>query len=203
MITTATLAHRLWPAATSTLGRDAVLAVAGSLLIAGAANVTVPMWPVPMTLQTLAVLMVGGAFGARLGLITVVLYLIEGMIGLPFFAEGKSGLFGADGILIPSGGYLIGFMVAAWLAGRLAQIGWINSPARMISASVLGGAVLYVPGLIWLAVWAARTQGMDAATAVSSALSWGLYPFIMGDVIKAVIAGIALPLAWNGSASKS
>jgi biotin transport system substrate-specific component len=201
-----TLANRLWPSASSSLVRNVGLAVAGSLLVAAAANVSVPMWPVPMTLQTLAVLLVGGAYGARLGAATLALYAVEGAIGLPFFAGGRSGIFDSKlDYLLPASsmGYVAGFILAAFLVGKLAQSGWITSTGRMVAAAVVGGVALYVPGLVWLAIWAAKTQGMDAGAAFSAALSWGLYPFMAGDLIKAVIAGIGLPIAWNGIARKS
>ena len=200
----ATLANRLWPQTqTSNLVRNIVLAVIGSLIVAGAAQISIPMWPVPMTLQTLAVLGIGAAYGARLGAATLLLYAIEGAVGLPFFAGGKSGLFDAKlDYLLPAGsmGYVVGFILAAWLVGKLVESGWANSLAKTALATLIGGAILYVPGLIWLAIWAAKTMSMDAATATSSALSWGLYPFIVGDVIKAVIAGIGVPAiaSWFG-----
>jgi biotin transport system substrate-specific component len=193
----ATLATKIWPQTqSSNLVRNIVLAVIGSLVVAGAAQVTVPMYPVPMTLQTLAVLGVGAAYGARLGAATLLLYAIEGAVGLPFFAGGKSGLFDAKlEYLLPSGsmGYVVGFILAAWLVGKLVESGWANSLAKSGLAALIGGAVLYVPGVIWLAIWASKTMNMDAATATTSALSWGLYPFIVGDVIKAVLAGVGVP----------
>ena len=197
----ATLANRLWPQTqSSNLVRNLVLVVVGSLFVAGAAQISVPMWPVPMTLQTLAVLGIGAAYGARLGAATLLLYAIEGAIGLPFFAGGKSGIFDAKlDYLLPSGsmGYVVGFILAAWLVGKLVESGWANSLTKSALATLMGGAILYVPGLIWLAIWAAKTMNMDAATATSSALSWGLYPFILGDVIKAVLAGIGVPAIAN------
>lgn len=195
-----TLANRLLPATTSTLIRNIVLAVGGSLVVAAAAQVTVPMWPVPMTLQTLAVLVIGGAFGARLGAATLALYAVEGAVGLPFFAGGKSGI--ADAKLeyfLPAGsmGYVLGFILAAALVGYLAQSGWINSILRMIAAAAFGAFIIYAPGLVWLAIWATATgvvpDGMNAAQA---ALQWGLYPFILGDTLKAAIAGLGLAGAW-------
>ena len=197
----ATLANRLWPQTqSSNLVRNLVLVVVGSLFVAGAAQISVPMWPVPMTLQTLAVLGIGAAYGARLGAATLLLYAIEGAVGLPFFAGGKSGIFDAKlDYLLPSGsmGYVVGFILAAWLVGKLVESGWANSLTKSALATLMGGAILYVPGLIWLAIWAAKTMNMDAATATSSALSWGLYPFILGDVIKAVLAGIGVPAIAN------
>lgn len=194
-----TLATRLMPIENS-MARNVVLAIAGSLLVAAAAQVTVPFWPVPMTLQTMAVLLVGGAYGARLGAATLGLYALEGAIGLPFFAGGKHGIFDAKlDYLLPASsmGYVVGFIIAAWLVGRLAQSGWINSLARMIMATLAGAVVLYVPGLIWLAFWAIKTQGFDAATAVQKSLEWGLYPFVYGDAIKAAIVGLVLSASWK------
>ena len=196
----ATLAQRALPMSNATL-RNILLAVAGSLLVAGAAQVSVPFWPVPMTLQTLAVLLVGGAYGARLGAATLGLYALEGAAGLPFFAGGKSGLFDSKlDYLLPAGsmGYVVGFIITAALVGYLAQSGWINSIGRMVVATLAGAAALYVPGLIWLAIWAAKTQGFDVATAVDKSLAWGLYPFVYGDAIKAVIAGLGLSATWKG-----
>ena len=191
------LANRLWPQTqSSSLVRNIILAVIGSLIVAGAAQITVPMYPVPMTLQTLAVLGIGAAYGARLGAASLILYAIEGAAGLPFFAGGKSGVFdGKLDYLFPSGsmGYVVGFIIAAWLVGKLVESGWANSLTKTALAGLIGGALLYVPGLIWLAIWASKTLGMDFATATSSALSWGLYPFVAGDVLKALLAGIGVP----------
>jgi biotin transport system substrate-specific component len=200
------LANRVWPVAgSSTLVRNIVLAVAGSLFVAAAAQVTVPMWPVPMTLQTLAVLLVGGAYGARLGAATLGLYALEGAIGLPFFAGGKSGIADAklDYFLPASSmGYIVGFILAAWLVGKLIESGWGSSLLKSVLATLAGAVVLYVPGLIWLGIWAAKAQGMDASAATQAALGWGLYPFIPGDVVKAVIAGL-VPAAAMGFGRKS
>jgi biotin transport system substrate-specific component len=198
-MTNATLAGRLWPVTEAQpWWRAVVLVIAGSLLVAGAAQVTVPMWPVPMTLQTLAVLVVGAAYGARLGAAALGLYALEGAIGLPFFAGGKSGLFDDKlDYLLPAGsmGYVVGFILAAWMVGKLVESGMANSLATTVAATFAGAAVLYVPGLIWLAIWASVTLGMDSATAMSSAVSWGLLPFVIGDAVKAIIAGLAVPAA--------
>jgi biotin transport system substrate-specific component len=195
----ATLADRIWPQAqASNMARNIILAIAGSLLVAAAAQITVPMWPVPMTLQTLAVLAVGAAYGARLGAATLGLYALEGAIGMPFFAGGKSGIADAKlDYFLPAGsmGYVVGFIFAAWLVGKLVESGWANTLFKSALATLAGAAVLYVPGLIWLAIWAATTQGMDAPAAVQAAINWGLAPFLFGDALKAVIAGLAVPAA--------
>ena len=192
-----TLANQLWPSTSSNMVRNVVLAVVGSLIVAGAAQITVPMWPVPMTLQTLAVLGIGAAYGARLGAATLILYAVEGAIGLPFFAGGKSGIL--DGKLdyaLPgsSMGYIVGFILAAWLVGKLVETGWANSWIKSAAAALIGGAILYVPGLIWLAIWATKTGVLpEGQSAVSTAIAWGLTPFIVGDLIKALLAGLGVP----------
>jgi biotin transport system substrate-specific component len=164
-----TLASRIWPS--STLLRNVALAVFGSLLVAAAAQITVPMWPVPMTLQTLAVLGIGAAYGARLGAATLGLYA-------------------------SSMGYVVGFIIAAYLVGKLVESGWANTLFKSALATLAGAAVLYVPGVIWLGVWASTTGIVpEGQTAVQAALSWGLYPFLIGDAVKAVIAGLAVPAA--------
>ena len=139
-----TLAIRLWPAASSNLLlRAALLAIIGSALVAVCAQVNVPMVPVPMTLQTLAVLAIGGAYGSRLGATTLALYALEGVVGLPVFAQFKAG----PAILMgPTGGYIVGFIAAAGLVGFLAERGFDRNVVKMFAATLLGAALLYVPG---------------------------------------------------------
>jgi biotin transport system substrate-specific component len=199
-MTNLTLANRIWPqAASSNLVRNVVLAIIGSLIVAAAAQITVPMWPVPMTLQTLAVLSIGAAYGARLGAATLGLYALEGAIGLPFFAGGKSGIADAklDYFLPASSmGYVVGFIIAAYLVGKLVESGRANTIFKSALATLAGAAVLYVPGLIWLAIWASTTGVVpEGQTAIQAALNWGLYNFIPGDIVKAIIAGLAVPAA--------
>lgn len=196
-----TLASRVWPASTSNLLRNVVLAIAGSLLVAAAAQITIPGWPVPFTLQTLAVLAIGAAYGSRLGAATLGLYALEGAVGLPFFAGGKSGLFdGKLDYLLPASsmGYIVGFILAAWLVGKLVESGWADSWLKRAIAALAGAVLLYVPGLIWLAIWASKTGVVpEGQTAVGAALAWGLYPFILTDTIKALIAGLGVPALAN------
>lgn len=174
------LSERLWPAAGG-LVRPAVLMVLGSLVVAAAAQVNVPMLPVPMTLQSLAVLAIGAAYGSRLGAATLALYALEGAIGLPVFAGFKSG------VMLASFGYVLGFIAAAYLVGWLAERGWSRSVPRTFAAMLAGAAVIYVPGLLWLGQWI----GFDKAVAA------GLLPFIAGDLVKAAIAAVGLPAAWS------
>ncbi len=182
-----TLINQLWPTGkVSGLARQVALVVLGSLVVAMAAQVNVPMQPVPMTLQTLAVLAIGAAYGARLGAATLALYALEGALGLPVFAQFNS-LIKPDGTIIASVGYVIGFIPAAWLVGFLAERGWDRNVFSMLAAMLLGAAVLYVPGLIWLG----KLFGAE------NAIAYGLTPFWMGDIIKAVIAALGFPAAWR------
>ena len=177
--------------------RTILLAVLGSALVAIAAQISVPMLPVPMTLQTLAVLAVGAAYGARLGAITLALYALEGAVGLPVYANFQAGLFLPTGEIIATGGYIIGFIVAAGLVGYLVEKGWGSSILKLCAAMLLGAAIVYVPGLIWLVGWLIVMKGMVATSAIAVAFSSGMLPFILGDIIKAILAALAFPAAFS------
>ena len=161
-----------------------VLVLAGSALIALAAQVRIPLpfSPVPVTGQTFAVLLVAAALG-RLGLASVIAYLVEGAIGLPAFAGGASGLAYLTG---PTGGYLIGFALAAAVVGSAAERGWDRRLGSALAAMLLGEIAIYVCGLAWLARFVPADRLLDA----------GLLPFIPGDLYKMVLAALALPGAW-------
>lgn len=185
------LANQIWQPTGSLFSiRNAVLAIVGSVVVAIAAQVNIPMYPVPMTLQTLAVLAIGAGFGARLGAATLALYAIEGAAGLPFFAQMKSGLAVITGA---TGGYIVGFILAAALVGYLAERGWDKSLGKMVLASLLGAAVLYIPGLIWLHNFAADW---------AQTFEWGITPFLVGDIVKAVIAALGFQAAWMSLGKK-
>jgi biotin transport system substrate-specific component len=172
------------------LALDASLIVAGSLAIALLAQVSIrlPFTPVPITGQTLGVLLVGGAFGwSRAGL-TLLLYLVEIAAGLPFAAEGKHGLEVLT-LATASGGYLWGFLLAALLTGWLANRGWDRSLRSSLGVMLLGNVVIYVVGIPWLAA--------SVHVPVTEALELGLYPFVVGDVLKLLIAAGLLPAAWT------
>jgi biotin transport system substrate-specific component len=192
------LAGRVWPAAGQNEWlRSAALAVLGSIFVAICAQISIPMLPVPMTLQTLAVLAIGGAYGSRLGAATLCLYALEGAAGLPVFANFQAGLFLPTGEIIATGGYIIGFVLAAFLVGWLAERGWDRGVVKMFAAMLLGAAVLYVPGLIWLTIWIAEIKGLAWGTAVAASISSGLIPFILGDLVKAALAAMAFPATWS------
>ena len=165
--------------------RFAVLALAGSALIALCAQISVPFFPVPLTLQTFAVFLIGLTYGWRLGGITIVLYLAEGALGLPVFAGGKSGLIVLMG---PTAGYLVGFLLAATACGWFAERGFDRSYAKLFAALLVGNILLYVPGLLWLG----SMIGWDQPV-----LELGLYPFVLGDLMKIAMAVLLLPSAWK------
>jgi len=166
--------------------REALLVFTGSLFVAGMAQVRLPLpfTPVPITGQTFAVLLVGAALGARLGVLSLALYLVEGLAGLPFFAGGASGLTALFG---PTGGYLVGFVAAAYLVGLLAERGGDRRVRTAVPIFLAGEAVIYLFGLPWLGFFVGFRQ----------ALALGLFPFLVGDVLKLAAAALALPAAWR------
>lgn len=179
------------PALLATVPRQVVAVLAGSAALAISAQVQVPMWPVPVTGQTLVVLLLGFLLGPKLAMGTVLAYLAEGAVGLPVFAgfESTARLVG------PTAGYLWGFVLAAGLTGLLAQRGWHRSAPLVAAAMVLGNLVIYAGGAGWLTAWlhllAADT--LVWGDAVSAAWSTGVQPFLLGDAIKVAIAVAALP----------
>ncbi|MBZ0261796.1 MAG: biotin transporter BioY [Hyphomicrobiales bacterium] len=192
-----TLAGRLWPTSSLNWTRTILLAIIGSMIVAISAQVSVPMMPVPMTLQTLAVLAVGAAYGARLGAVTLALYALEGAAGLPVFANFQAGLFLPTGEIIATGGFIIGFIVAAALVGHLVEKGWGANIVKLCGAMLLGAVIIYVPGLIWLVGWLIVMKGMVITSAIPAAFSSGVLPFIIGDIVKAILAALAFPAAFS------
>jgi biotin transport system substrate-specific component len=173
-----------------TVVREAVLIAAGSLLVAGAAQVVIPLpfTPVPITGQTFAVLLVGASLGAGRGAASLALYLGEGAAGLPFFAGGASGIAVITGV---TGGYLVGFVFAGTLVGFLAQRGWDRRFASALGAMLTGNLVIYLFGVLGLAAF------MGASPLSEEVLLAGLYPFVPGDLIRIYLAAAALPGAWR------
>jgi biotin transport system substrate-specific component len=177
-------------------------AVAGSVLIAGLAQISfrLPFTPVPITGQTLGVLLVGAAYGPSLGAATLVLYLLWGLIGLPVFAPNTDGSHDT-GIQVLratslTGGYLVGFVAAAGLTGWLSRRGWDRTFRSSIGAMLLGSIVIYVFGVPWLYRALPATIDGNPVT-LDTALSFGLYPFIIGDTVKLLVAAGLLPVAWR------
>ena len=169
--------------ATSALTRGA-LVVFGSLLLAVSAQFKIPLYPVPVTGQTLVVLLIGMTYGPRLGGITMLAYLFEGALGLPVFAGGAAGVAVFMG---PTGGYLFGFLLAGVAMGYLAERGMGRTVLSTIAAMVLGNFVIYLCGALWLA----NFIGLGQAIAV------GVLPFLYGDALKLAVAAGLMPLAWR------
>lgn len=184
-----TLYQAVAPERTSRISTMDVLAVvAGSLLLIVSAKIQVPFYPVPMTMQTLVVIGLGLALGPVRGAAAVALYLTQGALGLPVFAGTPEKGIGLAYMMGPTGGYLAGYLPAAALAGWLAERGWDRNVFTAMLAALLAGAVIYVPGLLWLG----SVVGWDKPV-----LAFGLYPFIPGDFMKAALAAIAFPAAWK------
>ena len=168
------------------IARDAVLIVGACLFTALLAQVKIPLGftPVPITGQTFAVLLVGAALGSRRGAAAMLLYLVAGS-WLPFYAGGASGFVWS----IASGGYIVGFIPAAYVVGWLAERGW-DRKVWILVAMLAGNIILYLPGLLWL------SRFVLPEWACGNTLNCGLYPFILGDLIKLYVASLLLPGGW-------
>ena len=166
---------------------DALLVAAGAGFVALAAQVSIPLpfTPVPITGQTFAVLLVGASLGSLLGFASLSLYLVVGILGAPVYSDGASGWEVVRGA---TGGYLVGFLLAAAAAGALAERRWDRRLGSAVAAMLTGNVVVYLVGLPWLAV---KIDG-DLETT----LEQGLYPFVVGDLVKLYLAGALLPAAW-------
>jgi biotin transport system substrate-specific component len=168
--------------------RDALLVVAGVAVVALSAQVVIPLpfTPVPITGQTFGVLLAAAALGPARGVASMALYLLLGVVGVPIFQDASSGLTYALGA---TGGYLIGFIVAAWLVGSLARRGLDRRPAGTILAFLAGSLSIYAFGVPWLA--------FSLGVSLPAAIGLGLTPFLLCDAIKAILAAVLLPLAWR------
>jgi biotin transport system substrate-specific component len=182
-----TLADTLWSGGNG-LVRNTVLAIAGSIALWISAKIQVPFYPVPMTMQTFAVLVIGMAYGWSLAGATLLLYLVEGAAGLPVFAGTPERGIGIAYMIGPTGGYLIGFLTAAVSVGWLAERGWDRSPVPTLAAMLVGMVIIYLFGLVWLG----SVVGWDTPV-----LAFGLTPFLPAEAFKIVLAVVVLPLAWR------
>ncbi len=165
--------------------RDMLLITVGSLFVALFAQVEIPLQPVPITGQTFAVLLVAAALGSKRGAVALSLYLVEGLLGLPFFSGGASGL---KYIYSATGGYLAGFIIAAYVIGLLAERGLERTVRTSLIPFLAGTLVIYVCGVMWLAF---------VLGSFSQAVTFGVLPFLIGDTLKLIAAAIALPAAWK------
>ncbi|MFB8207084.1 biotin transporter BioY [Streptomyces sp. NPDC056010] len=175
----------LLPAARHRYAVDTALVLGGAVLTGIAAQIAVPVpgSPVPVTGQTFAALLVGTALGARRGFLSLAVYALVGMAGMPWFAGGTSGAGGA------SFGYVLGMLLAATVVGGLARRGGDRSVLRTAGTMVLGSAIIYAVGVPYLAL----STGMSASAAIAA----GLTPFLLGDALKAALAMGALPASWK------
>lgn len=192
-----TLADRLVSRSVAT---DMALVVSGTAFTAVAAQIAVPLWPVPLTFQTFAVLMVGTTLGPLRGAMSMILYLLVGVFGAPVFADGRSGSI----LPLTTGGYIVGFIPAALLVGWLALREWDRRFLATFVSFLAGSLVIYGVGLPWLfrslstlgpPVWH-DILGYDSVLAAT--VGAGMIPFLLGDALKALLAGALLPFAWRG-----
>jgi len=164
---------------------DIGLIIVGSFFIGLCAQVVIPFSPVPITGQTFAVLMAGILFGARRGSLCVLTYIAEGALGLPVFAMGRAGI----GVLLgPTGGYLAGFLAAAYVTGLLAENGWDRRAGTTILTMIFGNVIIYTFGLLWLCCLTGIGKNV---------LSIGLYPFVIEEIFKMALAAMVLPAGWK------
>jgi biotin transport system substrate-specific component len=172
---------------------DALLVAGGAGLVAVCAQISFHLGytPVPITAQTFAVVLVGASLGAARGTASLVLYLLAGLAGAPVYSEHEHGWAVVSG---STGGYLVGFVVAAALTGLLAERGWDRRLSSSVSAMLTGNVVIYLLGLVWLHHWlGAHHDGQGWNTTFQD----GLYPFVPGDLVKLYLAAAALPGAWR------
>lgn len=172
--------------------KQAALVVLGIAVLAIAAKIKVPMWPVPITMGTFAVLTLGAAYGPRLGMVTILGYMLIGALGFDVFASSSAETNGLTYMMGGTGGYLVGYVLATLALGTLARRGWDRSFVWMAAAMLIGNVLIYVPGLIWLG----QLFGWDQPI-----LTWGLTPFLVGDALKLALAAGLLPLIWKAVGS--
>lgn len=173
--------------ASSRLLYGAAALLFGVCLLTLSAKLQVPFWPVPMTMQTLVVLMLGMAYGPRLGAGTVLAYLLVGAAGLPVFAGTPERGIGLAYMMGPTGGFLMGFVMAAWITGALAERGWDRSAPWCAAAMLVGTVVIFVFGL----------AALMPITGVSRAIETGLTPFLASSALKIALGAVAMPLIWR------
>ncbi len=170
----------------STMLYNIVLVISGSILITLSAKISIPLSfsPVPVTMQTLAILLIGTLFGSKRGSLTVIAYISQGIMGIPVFAKAGSGFAYLMG---PTGGYLIGFVFAAFITGYFAEKGWDRSFWKTTYAMTIGTSFIFIFGVFWLSFFI----GFDKAVMV------GFVPFIIGAIIKIIIADALIPPGWK------
>jgi len=196
----AALAPTLLPARGDRTLQETALVLAGTALLVISAKISVPFYPVPMTLQTLAVMAIAAAYGLRLGTMTVVAYLAEGLVGLPVFTATPPAAAGPLYFLGPTGGFLVGFIALALIVGYAADRGWDRSFARLFGAMIAADVVVFILGFAWLALFA--QAGSHTGIGFAGAWTYGVMPFLLGDLLKIALAAALVPATWGLIARK-
>jgi biotin transport system substrate-specific component len=169
--------------------QSALLVIGGSLALALSAKIQVPFWPVPITMQSMVALLIGIGFGSRLGALTILAYLAEGMLGLPVFAGMAAGPAYLAG---PTGGYLLGFLLSGAFAGWAAEQGWGRDLSRTLPVMLLGHVLIFAPGLLWLTV----LLGWDKA------IAFGVAPFLPATLLKSALGAAIVSALWKVAAGR-
>lgn len=175
------------------LATNLAIVVLGTLLLTLSAKINVPVWPVPVTLQSFAVAALAAAFGWRIGVATLTLYLLEGAAGLPVFAGGG----GIAYLMGPTGGFLLAFLPMAYIVGRAADLGAANRPLALFGAMLLADAVVFVFGFLWLLTLSGQAGWIDQSNVLVSAFEKAVQPFIVWDILKMALAALTVTGAWQ------
>lgn len=190
------LATAVWPERANQALLAILLVVAGTALLTISAKIKVPFYPVPMTLQTLAVLLIGATYGSRLAVATVIAYIAEGLVGLPVFTNTPPAVAGPLYLIGPTAGFIFSWIFVAAIVGYAVDRGWDRSIFKLGSAMVIAIVVQFAMGFVWLAWFAALPSGANGVGA-SAAFWGGVAPFLHGDALKIILAALAVPAAWR------
>lgn len=176
--------------------QNVVLVLIGTAVLTLSAKIQVPFWPVPITLQTLAVMLIAATYGSRLAVATMLAYIAEGALGLPVFANTPPQIAGPAYLIGPTAGYIWGYVAAAAIIGFAADRGWSRSVPKLFAAMLAGEIVLFGMGFAWLAWFATLSSGAIGMGA-EKALAAGVTPFLLADLLKLTLAALAVPAAWR------
>ncbi|WP_421725799.1 biotin transporter BioY [Bauldia sp.] len=192
----AALAETLLPEGATRLVGAVLLVLVGTAILAISAKIKVPFWPVPITLQTLAIMAIAAGYGSRLAVATVLVYFAEGALGLPVFTNTPPAVAGPAYFLGPTGGFLAGFIVLAYVVGKAADLGWSQSFVKLFAVMIFADVILFALGFAWLA-WFANLSNGATGLGVQTAFTAGVAPFILGDLLKIALAALAVPAIWG------
>lgn len=187
------LAPALWPSSVNPMVRNIILVLVGTGILTLSAKVNVLTTPVPITMQTFAIMALAAAYGRNLAVATVLAYLAEGFVGLPVFSAPVAG---PAYLLGTTGGFLIGFIAIAFVVGWAADRGWDRAPVKLAAAMIIGDAIAFLLGFVWLAWFATLSSGATGGIGLASAWEFGIQPFILPDLVKIALAALFIPAAW-------